>query len=446
MPVRNFDNIPAPFKRHEPGTDINIMAFDLSNTEEAKREIVEAVLKNFWFAIYDRKLEVTVDDEIIKKDTLNNMMLYYFPSVQDNTRKAGYYNPRPYYEAVVHADEDDDHVVFRDRIALLGDVSLYIMKDPEATDKVAYFRKPRMLVYAKRTTSTYGVYGTFLCDNTAGNEILKQLEDPSHSIWKSTNWRDENNRLVSKGATALEKINDFVMQSIASLFETTAGDETAITQLEDYLFVPSDLVPEEEDTGSGNNPFAGIESGEVQDEGNLITTVVTSPIQDKTTEKTNIGTVHVIKTGKVTPTTDLTGGDNTAQVGIHTRSTGKKKKKGSGNSAGNQIETVPVDNTAMGGYKTYLPVRFRVVAQREGTEMVHHIMIYSDYDVTNGEIELMASGEMSDEVINIRKSDQGVISQNSISNLTLHEGKNVVKVRFFDNMKYTIKLKAYEIK
>lgn len=446
QPVKDLDNIPVPFRRKEPGTDINIMGFNLSNTDEAKREIVEAVLKNFWYAIVDMKLEVEVDDVNITNSTIGDWMKQYFPNIEDNTRKSGYYNPRPYYEAVVNADIDDDHQVFSDMLPLLGDVTLYVLKDKNATDKVAYFRKPKMLVYAKRTTSTYGVYGTFICSNREGNEILKQLEDPSHSIWKATNWRDGNNRIVQRGMSALELINDFVMQSIASMFETTAGDETAVTNLEDYLFVPSDLVPEDEDVEQGNNPFAGAESGETETEGTSITTDVVKPMEDKTTEKNNIGTVHVIETGKQTPAADPKETDNYAEAGIHTRSAGKKKKKGKGNSAGDTREFVPVDPDALSGMKTYVPVHFRAIAQKEGAQIVHHIVIHSDYDIPNGEIELMVGGEMSDEVINIAHTDQGKVRGNIVSNLRLTKGRNTIKVRFNDNMRYTIKLKAYEIK
>lgn len=50
-PISEEWNIPVMFRRSEPGTDINILGFDLKYADEAIKEMIEAVLRNFWMAI-----------------------------------------------------------------------------------------------------------------------------------------------------------------------------------------------------------------------------------------------------------------------------------------------------------------------------------------------------------------------------------------------------------
>lgn len=60
-PISNEADIPAQFRRTEPGTDINILGFYMKYRDEAVKEIIEAVLRNFWLSIYKGKLEVNVN-------------------------------------------------------------------------------------------------------------------------------------------------------------------------------------------------------------------------------------------------------------------------------------------------------------------------------------------------------------------------------------------------
>lgn len=104
-PISNEADIPAQFRRSEPGTDINILGFKMEYKDEAVKEMIEAVLRNFWLSIYKGKLEVNVNDVVdITKDTIAVLMEEYFDTIEDNTRKAGYYNPRPYFDAVRFAN------------------------------------------------------------------------------------------------------------------------------------------------------------------------------------------------------------------------------------------------------------------------------------------------------------------------------------------------------
>jgi hypothetical protein len=97
-----------------------------------------------------------------------------------------------------------------------------------------------------------------------------------------------------------------------------------------------------------------------------------------------------------------------------------------------------------GTYKAFLPVEFRVVAQKEKDKYFHNLIIHSPRDVIDGELELVTIGEQTDDVVDIIETDNGEIKDNLLTNVVLEEGKNTIKILFSDNMRHALKLKAYE--
>lgn len=181
-PISDDADIPAQFRRAESGTDINILGFKMEYKDEAVKEIIEAVLRNFWFSIYEGKLEVNVNDVVnITKNTIVDLMEEYFEGIEDNTRKAGYYNPRPYFDAVRFANTSSKYWLIEDSLPLLGHVCFYVFKCKGAVDKIVYMRAPQMLVYSQKNKTNYGMYGVFYCNSEKGNDMLRNMENPAHT-------------------------------------------------------------------------------------------------------------------------------------------------------------------------------------------------------------------------------------------------------------------------
>src|SRR5574344_107426 len=99
-PVYDINDIPSSFRCSEPGTSISIVGF--TNQEicniDAKSLMIQATLRNFWMAIWEEHLEVTIEDQLICKNNLDNVMVAYFhEDVDKKTYKEDRYNPRPYF-------------------------------------------------------------------------------------------------------------------------------------------------------------------------------------------------------------------------------------------------------------------------------------------------------------------------------------------------------------
>lgn len=437
-PITNPSDIPARFQRYEPGTDIYIIGIDASDKESIYREMIEAVLRNFWLAIESKKLVVKVGGTDIDFDSLPALMDSYFPDELDTSRREKYYNPRPYWEAVHDAGIDNRHIVIEDELPTIGKVRFYALKNKKATDKVLYMRKPLMLVKARRTQSQNGFFGVFLCYDRYGNEYLRKTENPAHNEWSSSNWR-ENGRIVPKGQEAMKDVDAFIVKVMEQMFSNRGSNVQQIQGLEDFLYIPTAV----EDDDFDNESLVGDVIDIQAEETSALSTDLTNPVQAPIIEKPAIGKVMI--------TDPVANNQERNQEGGHLSGHGtrKKKNKGGGGLSPKRIEGHfgDAEEGVQGTMLTEVPVRYRSFAQVESGKTVHTIVIHSDFEFDNGRIDLIIGGEQSDEAIAIRScSLGGTISENSISGLHIKEGKNVLKIQFADNMKHAVKLDAYELK
>lgn len=429
-------DIPNKFRREEVGTDIYIMGVDGSTEKqyEAYDEMIKAALRHFWLAFMHNKLEVEIGDTLINADTLNELMITHFPEIIDRNRVGDNYNPRPYYEAVKNANSSKEFIQIDRVLPLLGQVSLYVWKNKDARDGIIHMRKQRMFIYRSRFYSnSYGYFGVFLCTDSYGNKLLKSIEDPSHRKW-------EPRRNRQLGKQIADELQAFIDESLRDIFVSQESGPLGVTGLEDYLFVPEELVGTNRDDIE-DNPFFGEPSEEEQDEG-------TSPISIIAPPEPTFNSPKKESVGKVVTITGNQGGERMSggELGGHKRREGKKKNKGSGGSP-DITGFTPTEDANVGEFKRNIPVRYRVMAENRNGRMIHDIIIYSDFDIERGEIEIIVGGEEYDESVDIVKSSMGEVSGNTVTNLKLKaQIKNIVELEFADNMKHAIKLTAYEFK
>lgn len=440
-PINEIDAIPDRFQRHESGTDIYIMGIDASDKGSIYNEMIEAVLRNFWMAIESQKLEVKIHETEINFDTLPILMEKYFPEVHDSVRREKNYNPKPYWDAVHNAGIDSKHIKIERKLPVIGNVKFYALKSKNATDKILYMRKPLMLVKARRTQSSNGFYGVFVCDDLKGNEYLRETENPAHDEWKSANWR-YNGKIVPKGREAIDDVDSFIISVMDEMFSSRENAVQQIQGLEDFLYIPT-AVDEEFDDDYENESLLGEVVDIQENETNSMTTSLSEPTISPSIDKQSIGKVMLSNPTKTT----LAKNDNGGHLSGH--GTRKKKTRGGGGLGGNNIDGryEEIEDGVHGGTIQEIPVRYRTFAQIENGMIVHNIVIHSDYDFENGRIDLIVGGEQTDEKVAIKSCfGAGEVNQNSIYGLKLQKGKNTLRVKFEDNMKHAIKLDAYEYK
>ena len=440
-PISTVSEIPEKFRRSVPGTDFFIMGVKATDQDrdEAYQEMIEATLRNFWLAIYHNKLEVKIGDALITSDNISDYMERYFPDIRDDKNRSTNYNPRPYFEAVLNAGLNSNHILIKKSIPLLGEVSLYIKKVKDAKDKIAYMRSPRMLVYSQQFQTSYGCYCLFFCDDEDGNILLGKLENAAHKEWEPGNFSENK----SLGKEALTNIRQFISQSLEEVFASDADSPLGITGLEEYLYIEDDMLPSEDEDIS-DNPFYGSITGEFTDEGTSMTSKL-NPIQPKLRQLPTNKPGHVVAKKKTKAKEPYKDGKEETGLG------GNPPHEGEGHqnrkpSPGDTPKSESEDGKE-GEYKEFIPVRYRVVATpNKAGKMEHTIIITSPRDIEDAMIEILVVGEEGSEALEIADTLDGDFNGNQVFGLSFIKGRNTVTVQFHDNIKHPITLKSYEYK
>ena len=458
FPITDFDAIPRRFRRIDkegnpigPGTDIFIMSlrYDYSmSIEEAVQniytEMTLAVLRNFWMAIFEGMLSVTIGENIINRENLLSVMNEYFSeSPDDSSKRITEYNPLPYLQMVINAEQGEKN--HKKYILEAGSADpdsrcvLYLHKKKTANDRILYMRSPRMLVKAETKRNRRGYYGLFVCTGGFWDTLLRSIENPAHNEWDKDNY-DGDIKTAKKISKYLEQIFIFVREKVDELFASSNSSEDTIKDLEQYLYIPTDADEDEEDFAQES--YSSNPTGEFKEDGTSITSDSGKVQEPKySTEKQQIGVVLQSKTDS---TKSNTSGDRlSGNGGSHGGSGG-----GRGTRHINQRSVISNDpNEPKSTTLSKVPVRYRSFAQVVDGKILHKLVIHSDYDIYNGRIDLSVGTEDSAEQIIINEANPGIARDNTITGLRIFSNcPNIVEIRFADNMKHSIILEAYEIK
>jgi len=441
-PITDDNLIPEVFRRTEFGTDFNIIG--LWEKENRKEIMIKTILNNFWLAIWDKKLIVEIDDVVIERENLERIIDDFFLE-ETEYGSAGdieNWNPKPYFKAVKFAGSNEQFKVFPDTLDTLGDVKLYVYLNKGLPNRTSFFRALKMIVYkGRRRNIINGYAAVFLCDSKKGNDILRLMENPAHNEWSKVNYPKEKGEISVIAQNAESEINSFVRETLKNLSKSRVGESTSVSGLEDYLYSTEELLEKyEEQQMQGNSPSNtdGQQTDEINDEETgLQTTEIENPSVKIELNRTK---TQEIKEDEVTVEPDEDGEDKVTTGGENESGGGDKQGQGdSGADSG-------TDNGGDEGSKLFLDVVLRVVAQREDEKLYHSLIINSPRDVENAEIELMVGADNEhDDEISLVSTDKGNIDDNVLNRVQLAKGRNIVKVGFSDNVKHSIKVKAYEI-
>lgn len=469
FPVEDCNGIPRRFIRQDiqPGTDIYLLGIDPNGIGQFKKEIMKAVLQNYWMAVVQGSLEVNVSTDdfgsydeskyAITKATIGNYMSENFgPGIDSQNRRIWDYNPYPYFEAVCKAETGTNkfrHIT--DQLPTLHQVSIYInkTKSNRSKDRMAFVNQIGLVVFVDNLDSYYGCCGVFRCDDEEGQRILRGFENVAHDEWKAENYRTDDPSLPRVNPKAVKKeYESAIMQVLAHEYESSQDESLAISGALDYLyFSPEELLTgrDDDDPAASNSSF-GIPTGSTEDDGMSITTrrsggdLANAPAQysrnheaGKILESRPTRAERITK-GSVCEEDKLLGGVSHQGCGANPKET----------TAGSQSQYQENPNGQQGHYLSQVKVGFRAFARNIGGRNEHTLIINSPRDIVYGIIQVFSCLEQGDAISDsIVASAQGKIKGNAIIGIPLYKGRNRLDgIAFKDNLKHTITIKAYEIK
>ncbi len=222
---------PEVFNRKEDGTDFLIP--DFIGGDYWSEELIKAILRYFWLPIHQNKLIVNVNKKtVLDSFNLEKLLRKYFNKENMSWPDSGTPNPIPFYEAYQNGER------IRKNLDTLGSVDFYLLVREGYPKRIAYIRKPGMVVANKRKSTMNSFAGVLVCENEKGNALLREMENQEHNEW---NWENAKNIDKQKKAKkAYEELNRFISLQMQKINETNEQGYLRLEGLEDFIAMESE--------------------------------------------------------------------------------------------------------------------------------------------------------------------------------------------------------------
>ncbi len=239
--VRAAEDIPHFFLRESQGLSVFIMGFkDKGNWES---NLKKAVLENYFSAIDRGVLKVVFEaggkQEKIDRFSLKDFVEEYAPET---------------LQYLMALKEPLGGAPKVGNIRGIGEVKLYLSRGKDYDRKVAFMRRPLIVVQKRKSNLVYEPFaGVFICEDREGNRALSALEPPTHDKWDPK--RDSEN-----GINLMTRLNEWLNAELRKLNVDTGNEREDMVALSEYLADDSDL-PGERGTGPDGKEKKVDESG-----------------------------------------------------------------------------------------------------------------------------------------------------------------------------------------
>lgn len=212
MPILENFSLEKNYIRETSGTDIYILGF--RKNENWEKELITKILDSFMCAIYFENLEVEIDELVINKTSLNNII--------DDVNlidKRRYNNIKSQY--ILLNDSD----VFRDELEIdeYGKVDIYLKpfskeKSDLATNECVMIRYPYMKIKSLSKISNVPCSAMCIIGDNKLNAVLRDIENPQHTDWEVNRIDDDDLKSEVRYIIGQlkNKILDFVCQKLSN--------------------------------------------------------------------------------------------------------------------------------------------------------------------------------------------------------------------------------------
>ena len=227
-------------KDNEFGTDVYIIGF--SGQEGWKNDIIAKVLDSFMVAIVFGELEVIVDDEIVNKEAIKEII--YSDSFQRERTPTEVRGIRAQYELL---QEDESVLKTKLQIDEKNEVTVYLKQydqqnEMNATKHCVMVRYPYMKITYNRPGAFLPFSALCIIHDNELNMRLRDIENPQHTDWeiKRLNKFPEEKKITKR---LKKKLEDMVTEYIRTVLRDSSGESTDIEGAGEYL-------PSQDDIGS----------------------------------------------------------------------------------------------------------------------------------------------------------------------------------------------------
>ena len=465
--------IPSIFHRQASGTTVYIPFANIDEKNNRKEKVFkmccEAVLRNFFAAINDGKLEVLIDfsdgelfgDNFVfecNQGNIEDIFVNRFfndpPYDQAKTSFFDKFNPYPYWLAYKNNDvtiKDDipqeeaielvagkKYICFKKNLPILGNVSFFVNVDIQrGNDLVLFMRCPRMVVGVQHNNSRRGYSAVFLCDDEVkGNNLLRNMEDAAHRTWSKRQLSVDKRpqEMVEKAGEIENEMRNYIHWCLDVVFPATQTDSDDV-ELEDFT-VP--LISENETT----NPLIGslINLQGKKDDVLGVPVDIHADQLIPSKKSTFIGKAQIIEPKKVQKTGTEAEPSGGRKYDHPTTPSPDPTPKPYGEDHYEEDEEKEERTVRM-----KFQVKYRVFSEEVNDgQFVYTLIIHSPQQEEKAYLTLIPVGETDDKSCNvhIQSASKGKIRENELSEVPLLEGKNVISFTVDNSGEYAFSLLA----
>lgn len=168
--IRKCQSLEKGYARNEPGTDVYILGF--MKNSNWKREMVKAVLEDFLISIYQRNLEVVIEDTAITAKTLPAIIEEY----KDEAKTA--YN---YYQVLTSPETE----IIQEDFEGYGQIELRVLIQNDLHRRVMMTRINGMKIFdQKNISASIQFAGICILSDERINGFFREMENPQHDAWE----------------------------------------------------------------------------------------------------------------------------------------------------------------------------------------------------------------------------------------------------------------------
>lgn len=221
-PYLDLINLDINFKREKKGTDIYISGFIDDDNE---LNIIKELLNNYLYAIFEESLIVEVNDKVISKKNIFNLLETYKNDLEVETIEL--------YQLLTSSEVK----VYHEKVKEENDIEIRIILNGEGSRSISMIRKPWMKVLNQKGFKRhFSFFGTCFIKGQKLNELLRKAENPLHNQWEPDRVLGRKNEV----ADDIKKIKKIISDILENLHEIDVPETLDVFGAGDFIPLDSD--------------------------------------------------------------------------------------------------------------------------------------------------------------------------------------------------------------
>ncbi|MBK37032.1 MAG: hypothetical protein CME26_16075 [Gemmatimonadetes bacterium] len=226
-PIRDTGEIPdwlrrrTQFENDEPGTSLFVAGFHSSDSWE--KLLLSAVIANYFSAIHDGDLEVSVGGKVVTSDNLREQLENddLMEAARSEARDAPLRLAGHLYKCLAHPRAEEEEIT----LDILGSCRIRVLVGENLPSRVGVLRNGMLVTESLKGLQRFPGFSDFAAVvdvlDQDGLEFLRQMENPAHDNFEPDRLHDENEK--KRGRKALEELADKTREVLKKHTQTSEG-------------------------------------------------------------------------------------------------------------------------------------------------------------------------------------------------------------------------------